>query len=281
MAYRKVDESSLTTVADAIRAKGGTSGALAFPEGFAAAIGAIQTGGDPVLLQSKSVTPTEDPQTVTPDSGYGGLSSVAVGAISSTYVGSGVARKAAEAFMPGTEPQIIDAEQYLTGVQYIRGDEFLLPENIKSGVTIFDVAGEYKGSGGLPSGVSALASGVFQPTEDIKSNYAINHGLGVVPNFFLWWLEEDMSTTPVASLNIGGAIFGKNARYNATSTIVYTNHYFFRGYSTAPQITGTANSSTGTTYLNATSCRMMCSSSYLLKAGYTYHWVAGVVDGIE
>ena len=40
----QLDE-NLTAVADAIRAKGGTSGTLAFPDGFVEAVGAIQAGG--------------------------------------------------------------------------------------------------------------------------------------------------------------------------------------------------------------------------------------------
>ena len=45
MAYKKVNDRSLTSVANAIRAKGGTSDALVFPDGFISAISAIQTGG--------------------------------------------------------------------------------------------------------------------------------------------------------------------------------------------------------------------------------------------
>lgn len=51
MAYDKVVDSvkldaHLTTVADAIRRKGGTSDPLSFPNGFVDAVEAIQTGGD-------------------------------------------------------------------------------------------------------------------------------------------------------------------------------------------------------------------------------------------
>ena len=54
MAYDKIVDSAqldsdLTSVANAIRAKGGTSAALAFPSGFVSAIGDIASGGDPDL----------------------------------------------------------------------------------------------------------------------------------------------------------------------------------------------------------------------------------------
>ena len=45
MAEMLVQSESLVSVADAIRAKGGTSDALVFPDGFVSAISAIQTGG--------------------------------------------------------------------------------------------------------------------------------------------------------------------------------------------------------------------------------------------
>ena len=44
MSKYTVDDTSLTSVADAIREKGGTSSPLAFPQGFVDAIGDIQTG---------------------------------------------------------------------------------------------------------------------------------------------------------------------------------------------------------------------------------------------
>ena len=96
-------------------------------------------------LQAKTVTPSESQQTAYPDSGYDGLSSVTVDAVSRTYVGSGVTKKSAATYTPGTADQTIASGQYLSGKQTIKGDANLLASNIKSGVSIFGVAGAYVG----------------------------------------------------------------------------------------------------------------------------------------
>ena len=104
-------------------------------------------GSGSVSLQSKTVSPSERTQTVKPDSGYGGLSQVTVNAISTTYVGSGVNKKAAATYTPSTSNQTIAASQYLSGAQTIKGDANLVAGNIKSGVSIFGVTGTYAGGG--------------------------------------------------------------------------------------------------------------------------------------
>jgi hypothetical protein len=82
---------TFTNIADAIRSKNGSSDVYT-PAQMPSAIQAIPTGGG--TYQSKTVSPSESSIEVTADSPtYDALSKVTVNAISSSYVGSGVARK--------------------------------------------------------------------------------------------------------------------------------------------------------------------------------------------
>lgn len=131
-------------------------------------------------LQTKSVSPSTAEQTIRPDSGYDGLSSVTVKAMPTAalstptisvdsagkitakveqaaagYVEAGsksatkqLTTKGAATITPGTSDQTIASGTYLTGAQTVKGDANLVAGNIKSGVSIFGVAGSFEGSGG-------------------------------------------------------------------------------------------------------------------------------------
>lgn len=109
--------------------------------------GFVTGGASGASLQSKTVNPSESAQTIKADYGYDGLSQVTVNAVSRTYVGSGVTKKSAATYTPGTSDQSIASGQYLSGAQTIKGDANLVAGNIKSGVSIFGVTGTYAGGG--------------------------------------------------------------------------------------------------------------------------------------
>lgn len=73
-------------VAQAIRAKGNTSSGLNYPLGFVTAIQNIPTGGTPTLQAKTNIAPLTTSQTIQPDSGYDGLSSVQINAMPSGSV---------------------------------------------------------------------------------------------------------------------------------------------------------------------------------------------------
>lgn len=63
--------------------------------------------GSTINNQNKSVNPTESQQSITADSGYTGLGTVTVGAISSTYVGSGITRRSSSDISKNTSTGIV------------------------------------------------------------------------------------------------------------------------------------------------------------------------------
>ncbi len=84
-------EDSATLIEKTITTNGSYSALDDNADGYSNVI--VNVASSTPNLQSKTATPTESTQTITPDTGYDGLSSVEVGAISSTYVGSGITRR--------------------------------------------------------------------------------------------------------------------------------------------------------------------------------------------
>ena len=76
-------------------------------------------------------------------------------------------------YTPSTDDQYIDSGVYISGSQIIKGDQFLIPNNIRAGVTIFGVQGTYDGggSGGEIKEGSLLNTSSFTTKEETLNTY--------------------------------------------------------------------------------------------------------------
>jgi len=113
------------------------SGSAKTPATTITATPSLSINSSGVVTASVSAT-----QNVTPTVSAGYVSSGTAGTI--TVSGSDTLEldtQAAQTITPSTSNQTIASGQYLTGVQTISGDANLVSSNIKSGVSIFGVAG--------------------------------------------------------------------------------------------------------------------------------------------
>lgn len=98
-----------------------------------------------------------DTSDATLDNGNKMLSGATAYANGVKYTGS-ISSKSAQTYTPTTSDQTINAGQYLSGAQTIKGDANLSPSNIASGVSIFGVIGSLTSATISQDGVTKVLS---------------------------------------------------------------------------------------------------------------------------
>ena len=94
---------------------------------------------------------------------------VTAGTKSKTYQ---LTTQGAQTITPKTYDQSIASGRYLTGQQTIKGDTNLVSENIKSGVSIFGVAGSYSGEQ-----IKRMSITQDMISYDASNGFKISHGI--------------------------------------------------------------------------------------------------------
>ena len=131
------------------------------------------------------------------------------------------------------------------------------------------------GGGGLPEGISALASGIIAPTSNITSDYSVEHGLGKKPDFAILMLLNDAATTALKSTQLFQMLSHKP--FMSSSTLNYT-----RGIVVYQGSNGAASNTIvalmDSSYANETTMKFRALSNQPLKAGYRYLWLCGALS---
>lgn len=229
----------------------------------------------------KTVTPTESEQTAVASGKYT-TGDIKVGAVSSTYVGSGIAKQAAKSITPTKSTQTAVASGvYTTGAVTVGAipSEYIIPsgsQTLTENNKTFDVTNLASvttdiEAGGLPTGFTAIATGSYQLSSQVQggATFTITHDLGYTPDLFMVYATANVATTysMLSAMRCtqwgwrGSTYLGK-CWYHGNSTTTATGADVTTSYGVK---TLSATQAVVTTYSN--------SSSYYWRTG-TYKWIA-------
>ena len=239
-------------IASAIAAKGVTVPSGSGYDDYATLIGSISTAPS---LQSKTATPSTSQQTITADNGYDGLSQVTVSAIQTET----------KSATPTTSSQDITptSGKYLTKVTVDAVtssiDANITAGNIKSGVSILGVTGNYTGASATVasttktvgnSNASSLAFTVSGQPKMFATQLSLSSSGSYLQN-------TSTSTYYVSSVigdgvGSGASIYTTCYRYNSSSTRAAREYYYTTGSATYSNGTLTVSAGNGSFAANQT-----------------------------
>ena len=169
--------------------------------------GSLDTGAEP-NYQTKSVTPTENAQQVTADDGYDALEQVNVGAISTTYVGTGIARNDSNSLSANGDTVTVPSGYYASQAT----------KSVSSGsVTVKDIT--VSTAGLITAGATVTAGYVSGSPGNKTKQLTVQAGKTVTPS-------ESQQTAVASGVYTTGAVIVGAIPSNYIGSAVTINKYY-------------------------------------------------------
>ena len=257
----------------------------------------VTVSASELVSGNKAITPSETAQSGIDVTNF---KTVSVDAISSTYVGSGVTKKAAATVAPSTSEQTVCASGvYTTGEQKVSAITPSIVGNLDASSFAASIVAAIEGKGvtvpdgtlldGMASLIESIEAGgsdtlfgtYFEtgsiiPASDITDNYTIqfqNNFSQVVGNdntphyIFILWCSVPPGYTSVAIPNNSWAwvFWGRKKR---NGTITYGQYLSGSGSVDNATYTGAIGKN------DVDKFTLYCTTSKKLVAGYVYNWIA-------
>ena len=242
-----------------------------------------------VSLQEKTgITPTETSQTITADSGYDGLSSVQINAISSTYVGSDIPRRTQnDLYFDGRMELVIPDGYYEpTGpypLTYLSHNDPTISINTSNGLitathVIDDDGFIFEGTTTATSQLTTINGTTITPTESEQTAVAANrYTLGAIKVGAIssTYVGSGITTRNSNSLTVSGATVTAPAGYYASAAS--------KSVATMTLPTAAASSATSGYTSKATISRSTSAQYINIPAGYnttaSYYTISATPNG--
>lgn len=206
--------------------------------------------GDISISYTKPSSGT-DTSDATLNNGNQMLSGVTAYSQGTKYTGT-IQSQAAQTITPTTTNQTIASGKYLSGTQTILGDANLIAGNIKSGVSIFNVAGTYSGGGGGSNwtlvGSKEYTVNTTNTSTRVVGSIDLSDG-NITKDDIIWVHVRDNAgkrngylygtDTIFLNLNLGNGVYGEGESEECKLTFAikcgsdgdyYFDRYSYQGY---------------------------------------------------
>lgn len=249
----------------------------------------VTVSASELVSGNKAITPSETAQSGIDVTNF---KTVSVDAISSTYVGSGVTKKAAATVSPSTSEQTVCASGvYTTGAQKVSAITPSIVGNLDASSFAASIVAAIEGKGvtvpdgtlldGMASLIESIEAGggmetIFDkkweygsitPAEDITADYMINfkngysYGLDSAIGYFFMFCD---GKTTIPNRSWGWIVC---TRRKPNQTMSYGQYVDLRGEEANASYMGVIGD------LRNDSFEVNCTSSKMLCAGRTYNWI--------